>query len=131
MSCTAKLNRYSKDERQVSKRHGKWVEEYSVDEGTLVATGRYRNGEKIKTWKTSFNGRKYQKEVIRKEVTRSKRYFPNGRIMEKGRSRMEISDRERHWFYFGPWKYYGENGKLLYIKTYRQGQKADSISMML
>lgn len=46
VSCTAKLNQYSKDEHQVNKRNGKWVEEYSADEGTLVATGKYQTGEK-------------------------------------------------------------------------------------
>ncbi|WP_146941190.1 hypothetical protein [Chryseobacterium hagamense] len=126
-----KINQYVQDDHKVNRRHGAWIEEYSADEGILIASGRYRNGEKVKTWKTSLNGRKYQKEVIRKEVTKNTRYFPNGKIMEKGRSRMEVSDRERHWFYFGPWKYFGENGKLLYIKTYRQGQKTDSISMVL
>lgn len=130
VSCTAKLNQYIKDEHQVNKRNGKWLEEYSVDEGTLVATGRYQTGEKKGTWKTSFNGRKYQKDVIRKEVTKTKKYFPNGNIMEKGQSRLEISDRERHWFYFGPWKYYDENGKLLYINNYQLGRKIDSISMV-
>ncbi|WP_295212889.1 MULTISPECIES: hypothetical protein [Chryseobacterium] len=130
ISCKTKLNQYIQDERKVSRRNGKWVEEYSADEGTLVASGRYKNGEKVRTWKTSFNGRKYQKDVIRKEVTKTQKYFPNGNIMEKGKSRLEISDHEQHWFYFGPWRYYDENGKLLYIKVYRQGQKTDSISMV-
>lgn len=127
---SVKLNQYSKDEHQVNKRNGKWGEEYSADEGTLVATGKYQAGEKKGTWKTPFNGRKYQKDVIRKEVTKIKKYFPNGSIMEKGQSRLEISDRERHWYYFGPWKYYDEKGKLLYVKNYRLGQKSDSISMV-
>ncbi|WP_294287763.1 hypothetical protein [uncultured Chryseobacterium sp.] len=130
ISCKTRLNQYIQDDRKVNRRNGKWVEEYSADEGSLVASGRYRNGEKVGIWKTSFDGRKFQKDVIKKEVTKTKKYFPNGSIMEKGQSRLEISDRERHWFYFGPWKYYGENGKLLYIKNYRLGQKTDSISMV-
>lgn len=130
VSCKTKINQYIKDDKKISRRDGRWKEEYSADEGTLLATGKYRRGEKIGVWKMTLDGRRYQKDVIRKEITKTKRYFPNGRIMEKGKSKLEISDRERHWFYGGPWKYYNENGKLLYIKVYHQGQKIDSISMV-
>lgn len=129
-SCTSGLNQYVKDEHLVNKRNGKWVEEYSADEGVLIAKGKYKKGEKVGTWKTSFNNMKYQKDVIRKAVTKTRKYHPNGKLMEKGQSQIEISERERHWFYFGPWKYYDEKGKLLYIKNYRKGQKTDSISMV-
>jgi len=121
------MNQYIKDEKKVSKRHGKWIEEYSSDEGTLTATGRYRNGEKIGIWKTSFKNKKYQKDIIKKGIIKTVKYHPNGSIMERGQSKMEISDRERHWFYFGPWKYYNDEGKLMYIKNYTNGQKTDSI----
>lgn len=130
VSCKTKTNQYVTDEKKVSKRDGKWKEEYSADEGTLNAIGKYKMGEKVGVWKMTLNGRRYQKDVIRKDITKTKRYFPNGKIMEKGKSKIEISDRERHWFYDGPWKYYDESGKLLYIKVYHQGQKTDSISMI-
>jgi antitoxin component YwqK of YwqJK toxin-antitoxin module len=130
ISCRNRINLYVKDENDISRRNGKWKEEYSSDEGALTATGRYRNGEKIGTWKTVFDKKKYQKDIIRKDITKTKKYYPNGKIMEKGQSKLEISDRERHWFYFGPWKFYDGSGKLLYIKNYRQGQKTDSISMI-
>ncbi|SEN08385.1 hypothetical protein SAMN05421856_11447 [Chryseobacterium taichungense] len=128
VSCKTKINQYVKDEKKVSKRDGKWKEEYSADEGILHATGKYRMGEKVGVWKMNLNGRKYQKDVIRKGITRTKRYFPNGKIMEKGQSKIDISENERHWFYYGPWEYYNDTGKLLYIKIYNQGQKTDSIS---
>ncbi|WP_294278086.1 hypothetical protein [uncultured Chryseobacterium sp.] len=128
-SCTTKMNQYVEDDHHVSKRHGKWKEEYSADEGTLVAIGKYRNGEKTGTWKTFLGNKLYEKNKIRKDVTKTKRYYPNGKLMESGQSKLEVSDRERHWFYFGPWKYYTQEGRLSYIKIYKKGSKTDSISM--
>ncbi|WP_307449152.1 MULTISPECIES: hypothetical protein [Chryseobacterium] len=127
-SCTSKMNQYIKDDHNVNKRHGKWKEEYSADDGTMVALGKYRNGEKTGTWKTYLGNRLYEKNKIRKDITRTKRYYPDGKLMESGQSKLEVSDHERHWFYFGPWKYYNKEGKLSYIKIYNNGNKTDSIS---
>ncbi|WP_228376033.1 toxin-antitoxin system YwqK family antitoxin [Chryseobacterium aquaticum] len=129
-SCNTKMNQYIKDEKNVSKRHGKWKEEYSSDQGVLIAIGKYKNGEKVGIWKTTFEDKLYQKDKIRKNVTKTKLYHPNGKIMEKGQSKLDISDAERHWYYFGDWKYFGENGNLKYIKRYADGKKIDSISFL-
>lgn len=128
VSCKTKINQYVKNEKEVSKRDGKWKEEYSSDDGMLQATGKYRMGEKAGVWKMTLNGHRYQKDVIRKGITRTKRYFPNGKMMEKGQSKIDISENERHWYYFGDWKYYDEKGNLRYIKKYSDGKKVDSIS---
>jgi len=129
-SCNTKTNQYIKDEKNVSKRHGKWKEEYSSDQGVLIAIGKYKNGEKLGIWKTTFEDKLFQKDKIRKNVTKTKLYHPNGKIMEKGQSKLDISDAERHWYYFGDWKYFGENGNLKYIKRYADGKKIDSISFL-
>lgn len=117
-SCkTKEINQYVKVEKKWQKRHSKWKEEYSADQGTLVAVGKYKMGEKVGVWKTTFEDKVYQKDKIRKSVTKTKIYHPNGKIMERGHSKLDISDAERHWYYFGDWKYYDENGKLRYIKN--------------
>ncbi|WEK70055.1 MAG: hypothetical protein P0Y62_00615 [Candidatus Chryseobacterium colombiense] len=126
-SCQMKMNQYIKVSEKSQKRHGKWKEEYSTNEGTLVAVGRYKKGEKVGVWKTYFDNKRYQKENIRKDITKIKRYFPTGTIMEKGQTKLEISQNERHWFYSGIWKYYDDKGNLLYTKKYYTGSKADSI----
>lgn len=128
VSCTTKMNQYLKDQNKVNKRHGKWREEYSADDGILIAVGKYKMGEKVKTWKTFFDNKIYQKDKIRKDITKTKKYFPNGSIMEIGQSKLDISKTQRHWYYFGDWKYYNDQGKLLYIKRYKEGTKIDSIS---
>jgi hypothetical protein len=43
---------------------------------------------------------------------------------------MDVNEIGSHWYYYGDWKYYNENGKLLYIKKYNQGKKIDSISLI-
>lgn len=130
VSCKTKLNQYIKVEEKVQKRHGKWKEEYSSDQGPLIAIGKYNKGEKVGTWKTTFEGKMYQKDKIRKNITKTKYYFPNGKLMETGQSRFDISKNERHWYYFGDWKFYNEEGKLLYVKKYEDGKKIDSISFI-
>ncbi|MCW3168394.1 hypothetical protein OMO38_07625 [Chryseobacterium sp. 09-1422] len=128
-SCKTKpINQYVKVENKWQKRHGKWKEEYSSDQGILTAVGKYKMGEKFGVWKTTFQNKLYQKDKIRKGMTKTKLYHPNGKIMERGESRLDITEAQRHWYYFGDWKYYDENGKLMYIKKYADGKKIDSIS---
>lgn len=128
VSCKTKINQYVKDEHDTDKRNGKWREEYSSNGGILIATGKYKKGEKIGVWKMFSNDKLFQKDKIRRDITKTKKYFPNGRIMEAGQSRLEISEKERHWFYFGDWKFYNDRGELLYIKKYFNGNETDSIS---
>lgn len=128
VSCKTKMNQYIKDENKVNKRHGKWKEEYSSDNGTLVAIGKYKKGEKVGTWKTSLNHQLYQKDKISKKMTKTKVFYQNGNLMEVGQSRLDINENGRHWYYFGDWKYYDESGNLKYIKKYADGKKIDSIA---
>ena len=128
-SCkTKRLNQYALTENKHQKRHGKWKEQYSADQGTLTAIGKYKMGEKVGIWKTTFENKLYQKDKIIKNITKTKLYHPNGIIMEKGQSKLDISDVQRHWYYFGDWKFYDKNGQLRYIKKYADGKKIDSIS---
>jgi hypothetical protein len=127
-SCKTKINQYVKDDHDTDKRNGKWREEYSSNECVLIATGKYKKGEKIGVWKMFSNDKLFQKDKIRRDITKTKKYFPNGKIMEKGQSKLEISQNERHWFYFGDWKFYNDIGELLYIKKYFNGNETGSIS---
>lgn len=130
ISCAPKkVNQYIK-QNGAQLRHGLWVEDYDSDSGKLQAKGKYDKGEKIGVWKTSFHGKKYQREVIKNGIIKTKIYHPNGKIMQKGQSRTDISSNERHWYYFGDWKYYDDKGKLLFIKKYAQGKKIDSLSFV-
>lgn len=128
ISCKTKINQYIKDENNVNKRNGRWKEEYSYNEGTLIAFGRYKKGEKVGTWKTYLADKLYEKSKIKKNITKTEKYFPDGKVIERGQSKLEISVNERNWFYFGDWKYYDQKGNIRYIKKYGDGKKVDSIS---
>jgi antitoxin component YwqK of YwqJK toxin-antitoxin module len=129
VSCQTKTNQYIKISDKVQKRHGKWKEEYPTEEGTLIATGRYKMGEKVGVWKTYLGDKLYQTEKIRRKKIKMFVYYKNGNIMERGQSKLDISENERHWYYFGDWKFYDENGNLKYIKKYTDGKKIDSVSL--
>lgn len=129
VSCQTKTNQYIKISDKVQKRHGKWKEEYPTEEGILIATGKYKKGEKIGVWKTYLGDKLYQTEKIRRKKIKMFVYHKNGNIMERGQSKLDISENERHWYYFGDWKFYDENGKLKYIKKYTDGKKIDSVSL--
>lgn len=127
-SCKTKVNQFKSVENKRQLREGKWIEKYSVNEGELIAVGKYKMGEKVGVWRTKFQNKLYQKEVFKNDLIKTKTYYPDGKIKEKGQSKTEISKNERHWYYFGDWKYYDEKGKLLYIKKFENGKKVDSIS---
>ena len=127
-SCSKKINQYVVLENKTQKRNGKWKEVDINKKDTLVTFGKYKLGEKVGVWKTTFNGKIYQKEKIRNDISKITTFYPNGKIMEKGQTKLEITPDLRHWFYFGNWQYFSNDGKLEYIKKYHQGQKIDSIS---
>ena len=127
-SCTPqKVNQYVRSGK-VQLRHGFWKEQYDSNDGKFEAKGRYDKGEKVGVWKTSFNGKKFQKDrVLKNGITKTTIFHPNGKVMEKGQSRIDISANERHWYYFGDWRYFDNKGKLLKIMKYADGTKVDSI----
>lgn len=47
--------------------------------------------------------------------------------MEKGKSKVDMENEGWHWYYFGKWKYYNEQGQLLKIHIYENGKMVDSI----
>ena len=107
-SCSTKYNQY--DTRH--QRHGKWKETLHTGDGDMLATGKYRNGEKIGKWTYKYGDRLYETEKFKKETSVTKSYHPNGRLSAIGMSRTNVTDQYRNWYKYGVWKYYNENGKL-------------------
>jgi hypothetical protein len=79
-------------------------------------------GEEVRTWKTFKNKKIYKKEVFLKDSCQVIYYNVNKKIILKGQTMSVQNEKETHWFYFGNWNYYDENGKLILIKTYRNGE---------
>ncbi|MDI5888981.1 hypothetical protein [Flavobacterium yafengii] len=42
---------------------------------------------------------------------------------------METSDKYAHWFYFGDWNFFNEDGKLITIKKYNNGESLSEIEI--
>lgn len=129
-SCKTPQNVYLKGEGNSRVRHGRWTEEYSSNQGNLVAKGKYNHGMKVGTWKTTFQGKLYERDRINRNITKTNRFHPNGKLMEKGQSRLDATQHESHWYYFGDWKYYNDQEKIMYTKKYTDDKKVDSISYL-
>ena len=66
---SSRFNKYVIDEKGNQKRNGMWIENSSSNNGELQEKGKYRNGEKVGLWKTSFEGKIYQKERFLKDYS--------------------------------------------------------------
>lgn len=128
-SCHAKINQYKSLPNQTKIRNGFWIEKYTKSESEILTIkGRYKNGEKKGTWKIFSNDILYQKEIFKGNISKITSYFPNGKVMEKGHTKIDRTKDGVHWYYFGDWNYYDTEGQIIYIKRYENG-KFDSISL--
>ena len=128
-SSTNKINQHSIDKKGVKLRNGLWIEKYSSDIGELQGKGKYKNGEKVGLWVITFEDKIYQKERFKKFTSKVKVFHQNGKLREKGQTKTLVNDVSRHWFYYGTWKYYYENGKHIYNKVYKDETHIDSIAI--
>ena len=117
-------------------KHGRWIITQKTSDGEVKTFGRYKHGEQIGKWITKINDSVSQKDKIKLiENNRKKKfqtyriatktYYPNGKIYESGESMQTIDNAEmseRHWYKFGQWNRYDENGKIILIKYYQEGK---------
>lgn len=104
------------------KKEGKWVNLYIQDTIEYKSFEYYKNDEPIKKWKSYINKKKYKIEKYKNGICFVKVYHQNGKIESKGRTKLEIDNQKFHWFYFGDWKYYDKNGKLISTRKYDYGK---------
>lgn len=102
-------------------REGFWVESYKLGNDEYKSSGFYKKGNPVQKWKYLKNDTIYQKEKYRKNICKTIYYHKNGKIMQRGQSKIEIKEGQTHWFYFGDWFYFNENQKLTKIKHYENG----------
>lgn len=114
LSC--KTNRTRNNERV-----GKWIEFDTID-GTIYKTvGRFQNGLGKGIHRQFSNKKLVRKEKYKDGICKTTYYHENGKIMTEGNTKMVLTDKDIHWFYAGDWKFYNENGELLGIRTYENG----------
>jgi antitoxin component YwqK of YwqJK toxin-antitoxin module len=104
------------------KRVGLWIEQYLIDSTKYKSVGKYKKGDPVKKWLYYANNTISKKEIYRKNKCIITYYNTNGTIQSKGKTKMVTTGPETHWFYYGDWKYYDENGNLISIKKYEKGE---------
>ena len=83
ISCASHLNQYVNTGKNTKVRNGIWIERDTDQHGEYVSKGRYKMGEKIGKWKTTYQGKKYHTEKIRNGFAKVKFYYPNGTSWKK------------------------------------------------
>jgi antitoxin component YwqK of YwqJK toxin-antitoxin module len=116
-SCkTASINQKANKQRV-----GLWIEQEEIDSIQYKSIGKYKNGDPIKKWRYYTENKIYKKEIYKKNKCTVTYYYPNGNIQSRGKTNLIITGSEMHWFYFGDWRYYDKNGKLLSVRKYENG----------
>jgi antitoxin component YwqK of YwqJK toxin-antitoxin module len=102
-------------------KHGKWITIDTINNEIYKRVEFYKKGEEIRTWKTHKNKKKYKTEKYKKGICLVTYYHQNGKIAIKGQTKQEVSEKEIHWYYFGDWLFFDENGILTQTKIYENG----------
>jgi len=86
-----------------------------------VATGRYKKGDKIGTWKEFMNDRLLSKEKYKKNSCHVIKYHNTGKIQQIGFSKKQVIESKIEWLPTGEWTFYDSEGVLLGTKIYEKG----------
>ena len=100
---------------------GKWIQTENFMNIESVATGRYKKGEKIGTWKEFMNDRLLSKEKYKKNSCHVIKYHNTGKIQQIGFSKKVIIESKIEWLPTGKWTFYDSEGVLLGTKIYEKG----------
>jgi len=111
-----KINKIRNNER-----HGKWIDYNSVENVNYKSVGRFNKGIEKGTHRQFANKKLHRKEKYKNGICQTTYYYQNGKIMSQGNTQLDLTEKEIHWYYQGDWKFYDEQGNLLGISTYDQG----------
>lgn len=114
VSCKSRINQTVNNLPE-----GKWITTDILD-FIYTTKGKFRKGIEVGTWKSFKNGKLVKKEKYKKNLCKTTFYFPNGEKQKQGYTKLVMEDSLLHWFYFGKWHFYNQNGKLDSIKNYTQ-----------
>lgn len=114
-------------------RDGIWIEEYSLDsiknDQNYKSKEIYHLGKPIRTWKYFKNNKLIRKESYKKDFCKVTFYYENGKIEKTGKTKVDVSQKETHWYYDGNWMFFDTKGKLIKTIGYEYGHpmKIDSL----
>lgn len=124
MLSGCKTNRIRNNERV-----GRWVEYDTIDGKIYKSVGRFRDGIGKGTHRQFSDKKLVREEKYKNDICHTIYYYDNGNIITEGNTKMVVTDEEIHWFYNGDWKFYDENGQLLGIRTYENGNVINEIEI--
>ena len=103
-------------------RTGKWIV-YSDSTKTIKSTeARYRKGKNVGKSYYYTNGILERKEINRFKKLKTTIYYPNGKKNLTGQARIEDLPDKIHYYFYGTWKYYDEEGKLIKYGYFEKGK---------
>lgn len=106
---------------------GKWIQKEKFMNIESVATGRYKKGEKIGTWKEFMSDRLLSKEKYKKNSCHVIKYHNTGKIQQIGFSKKNVIESKIEWLPTGEWTFYDSEGVLLGTKIYEKGIPVEEI----
>lgn len=117
LSAACKINQTKNKEKQ-----GRWVYADTVNSIPYKSTGKYKKGIEKGVWKSFTNNKLEKKEQYKNGICEVTNYYENGLVKSQGKTKMAITDSITHWHYTGDWLFYDDNGKLIRIKNYINGE---------
>ncbi len=101
---------------------GRWVFKTELDNNnrTTVCGSYNNNGWQKGTWRYRQNGKLYKKEQYKKGIATVTFYHSNGKIAEKGHTKIDTIN-GLHYYYFSSWFIYDDEENLTQVKHYDKG----------
>lgn len=105
------------------RRTGKWITYTDSCKARKLTEGRYRKGEPVgRFYYYTMEGVLERREQTRFKTLRTTLYYPDKKVRFKGKARIDNEADRIHYYFFGKWKYYDENGRLLKYCYYEKGK---------
>jgi antitoxin component YwqK of YwqJK toxin-antitoxin module len=111
-------NRTVKQEQQ-----GLWIIYTDSTKTKFLTKGRYKKGLPVGKWiYNDTQGKLDRIEVYRGNKIKIKHFHKNGNLALTGKARVVNNEAKLHFYYYGIWKYYYENGKLEKTALFENGK---------
>ncbi|WP_237586917.1 toxin-antitoxin system YwqK family antitoxin [Pontibacter russatus] len=115
-----RINRMDK----LGRYHGMWKLK-GPDGETLIRKGRFRHGREVGTWRYFYypSGRLYmlERHLRRQDFMTVQCFHENGALAREGQARVDETERDIRYYWFGSWKVYDERGEYSHSEYYEKG----------
>lgn len=118
--CTFIFTSCKINQRKNGEKIGRWIYKDRIADGTIVSKGRYKSDFETGTWKEFNNKKLVSRKKYKDGICCTTDYHLNGKKSAEGISQLEIEGKNLHWYLFGEWKFYDEEGKYLGSEFYEK-----------